>query len=48
MYDSCAKELGNADTPRNHEARTIGAMSLTFTRRLSTVYGGRAVRSPIS
>jgi len=37
MYDSCANELGSADTPRSHEARTIGAMSLTFTRRLSYV-----------
>jgi len=48
IYARPVKQQGSADTPRSHEARTIGAMSLTRTRRWSTAYGGRAVRSPIS
>ena len=33
MKDSWAKELGRADTPLSHEARKMGAMSCTRTRK---------------
>ena len=35
MKLSCAKELGKADTPRNHEARKMGGMSFTVTRKFN-------------